>query len=804
MQQSLWGQEFNIETKEKTKKIINKVNNPKKTKTVSQTLKSKNVSIEEKIRLITENVNRILGGYSSDTIVIKSREELTEYINKAIDNGIIAIDTETNNSLDPLTCKLMGACIYTPGLGNAYVPVNHVDLNTRERLEWQVTEQRIKEEFDRLYNTKIIMHNGKFDYEVIKCTCNCDLNIYWDTMIASKVLDENEHSAGLKQQYIDKIDSSIEKYSIDHLFDIEYALVDPEVFALYAATDAYMTYKLYKYQINEFNKPENDGLLSLFLNIEMPVVKVSAEMELTGVCIDTEYAKRLSKKYHDKYDIIHKKLLDELDTYKSKIDTWRQTPEANTATKGKTLSEKLEFPPNTSSPTQLAILLYDVLKTPAVSTKTPRGTGEDILKKINLPICKLILEERGIRKLINTYIDKLPECISKNDGRLHCHFNQYGAGTGRFSSSDPNLQNIPSHENSIRMMFTASPGYVMIGSDYSQQEPRLLSHYSQDENMINAYKEGKDLYAMIASKVYHNNYEDNLEFNPITKQMQPDGKNRRTSVKSLLLGIMYGMGTSAIAATLKVSNAEAEDIKNSFFREFPNVEVWINETQKFAKTNGYVVDVWGRRRRLPDILKDKYVVTSNNKRIEFNPLLYTNGYNKNENKNEINNILTSLNNCKWKKQTDDVKAQARKMGYSVMDNSGFISRAERQCVNARIQGGAASMSKRAMVRVANNKELKKLGFRLLIAVHDELIGECPIENKEECKKLLSQEMLNAALPEVTVPMKCDADDFPSWYYDVYSSEIKKEYSQNGKNFEKLCYNHSEMLKEQLNFIVNSI
>ena len=139
MQQSLWGQEFNIETKEKTKKIINKVNNPKKTKTVSQTLKSKNVSIEEKIRLITENVNRILGGYSSDTVVIKSREELTEYINKAIDNGIIAIDTETNNSLDPLTCKLMGACIYTPGLDNAYVPVNHVDLNTRERLGWQVT-----------------------------------------------------------------------------------------------------------------------------------------------------------------------------------------------------------------------------------------------------------------------------------------------------------------------------------------------------------------------------------------------------------------------------------------------------------------------------------------------------------------------------------------------------------------------------------------------------------------------------------------------------------------------------------------
>ena len=171
---------------------------------------------------------------------------------------------------------------------------------------------------------------------------------------------------------------------------------------------------------------------------------------------------------------------------------------------------------------------------------------------------------------------------------------------------------------------------------------------------------------------------------------------------------------------------------------------------------------------------------------------------------EINSILTKLLASNWKTKTDEIKEQAKSKGYKVIDNTGFISRAERQCVNARIQGGAASMSKRAMIRVANNEELKRLGFRLLIAVHDELIGECPIENKEECKKLLSQEMLNAALPEVNVPMKCDADDFPSWYYDVYSSEIKKEFDKIGHDFEKLCYNHSEMLPEQLKFIVNGL
>lgn len=537
MNQSLWGQEFNLPSnKEKQKKIIEKANNPKQTKTVSQSLKSKKVSVHDKIKIITENVNRILGGYSSNTIVIKSKTELTEYIDKAIVNGIIAIDTETNNSLDPLTCSLMGACIYTPDMKSAYIPVNHADINTKERFDWQITEKDIKEQFDRLHDTKIIMHNGKFDYQVIKCTCDCDLGIYWDTMIASKVLNENEHSAGLKQQYMDKIDNSIEKYSIDHLFDIEYAIVDPELFALYAATDAYMTYKLYEWQVNELNKPENDGLLNLFMNIEMPVIKVTADMELTGICIDTEYANKLSIKYHKRYEETHEKLLKELESYKPKIDEWRKTPEANTSKSGKTLNEKLEYPPNMSSPTQLAILLYDVLKIKSVSTKTPRGTGEDILKKIDLPICNLILEERGLLKLINTYIDKLPECLSEKDNRLHCHFNQYGAGTGRFSSSDPNLQNIPSHNNEIRMMFTASPGHILIGGDFSQQEPRLLSHYSQDENMINAYKENKDLYAMIASRVYHNNYEDNLEFNPITHAIQPDGKQRRSSVKSLMLG----------------------------------------------------------------------------------------------------------------------------------------------------------------------------------------------------------------------------------------------------------------------------
>lgn len=787
--------------KNKKDNIVSKINNPKKIKTTKEvSIKSKKLSIPEKLSIINENVDKKLGIYKDKTIVIKSKEELEKYINKAIDNNIIAIDTETNNSLDPLTCKIMGLCLYTPGLDSAYVPVNHTDLNGT-RLDWQVTEKDINKELNKINDIIVLTHNGKFDYEVIYCTCDVKIPISWDSMVGAKVLNENEHSAGLKQQYIDKIDKSIEKYSIDELFNaIEYKYVEPEIFALYAATDSYMTYKLYEYQKAEFEKPENEGLYNLFRNIEIPIVTVAADMELTGICIDPEYTARLSKKYHKKYEELQKKINDELKKFDKQIADWRLTEEANFHPKkstgkglGKSKSEQLDDPVNITSPLQLAILLYDVLKVKPVSKKSPRGTGEEILKKINTPICGLILEQRGLLKLINTYIDKLPECISERDGRLHAHFNQYGAATGRFSSTDPNLQNIPSHNNEIRMMFTAPEGYTLVGGDFSQQEPRLLAHYSGDENMIEAYKENKDLYATIAAKVYHNNYEDNREFRP-DGTINPDGKKRRSSVKSLLLGIMYGMSTPSIAAQLKCDIKEAEEIKSGFFREFPKVNDWINETQKFAKENGYVEDVWGRRRRLPDISRPKFEVIDNNSSFEFNPLLKSSGINSFEKTDLANDYLIRLSKARNKFEVDNIKEQAKKDNISVRDNSGFVAQAERQCVNARIQGGAASMSKRAMINVHNNERLKELGFKLLIAVHDELIGECPEEHKEECKKLLSEIMINSALPDVVVPMKCDTDDFKSWYLDVYSSEVKKEFSE-------LCKVNSE--EDAFNILLNS-
>ena len=809
---SLWGAEFEVKnTKAQTRKILDKTTELKSIDVVDGTyraLKSKKVSDRDKLSLIRKEVTRVLGTYAENTIVIRSYTEFVSYIDKSISNGIIAIDTETNNSLDPISCKIMGLCLYTPEMKNAYIPVNHVDIDTKEKFSWQVTEEQIKEQLSRLSNATVLMHNGKFDYEVLKCTCDIVLHIDWDTMVGAKVLNELER-AGLKQQYIEKIDPSIEKYSIEQLFEnIDYAIVEPELFALYAATDAYMTYKLYEYQKNEFDKPDNAGLYNVFSTIEMPVVPVVAEMELAGVCIDNVYAERLSAKYHKMYDDLQIRITEELSKYDTIINNWRVTPEANkkevkNGKVQKSKNEQLDTPLNLSSPTQLAIFLYDILKQPVIDKKSPRGTGEPILKKMDLPICDLILESRGLLKLINTYIDKLPECVSKVDGRLHAHFNQFGADTGRFSSSDPNLQNIPSHNNEIRMLFTADKGKILVGGDFSQQEPRLLSHYADDTNMIQAYKDNKDLYAMIASRVYHNDYEDNLEFNPITKKIQPDGKERRTSVKSLLLGIMYGMGTASIAAKLNCSYEEADDIKNGFFREFPRVESWINQTHEFAHANGYVEDVWGRRRRLPDIQKDKYEVSYKNASLIFNPLLRANGKYNDNNAMLIETYKNRLEKCRSKKESDDVKRDATAHDIIIKDNTGFISQAERQCVNARIQGGAASMSKRAMINISKNKELEQLGFRLLIAVHDELIGECPVENADRVKELLSYEMIQSALPEVVVPMKCDTEAFVSWYYDVYSSEIKKEYSKSNGEFERLCCNHTECTREQLEKIINA-
>lgn len=814
---SLWGDEFEVPSEKKeVKKVAKKVSSPKDPKVETRkAMKSKTVSTFDKLQLIYEEVNRVLGGYTSNTKVITSKDELSQYIDEAIRNGIIAIDTETNNSLEPLTCLLMGACIYTPGQLSAYIPVHHTQPDTDILIENQLTESDIKEQFERLSNTKILMHNGKFDYEVIKCTCNCVLNIYWDTEIAARILDENE-LAGLKKQYILHIDSTQEKYDIEHLFQgIPYAYVKPEIFALYAATDAYITYRLYEWQKEQFNKPGNEKLFDLFMNVEMPIVPVCAEMELYGIEIDKEYAKRLSNKYHKKVDEVNAKIDAELSKYSDKISAWRLTKEANYKERNskpnktgeftykKSKNEQLENPPQLNSPTQLAILLYDILGTPAQDKKSPRGTGEEILQKINLPICDLILEKRGLEKLIGTYIDKIPECVNSKDNRLHAHFNQLGAGTGRFSSSNPNLQNIPSHVKEIRLMFRASDGDVFVGADFSQQEPRLLSAYSNDDTMIDAYKQNKDLYATIAAGVYKNDYWDNMEHRQ-DGSPNPEGKKRRSNCKSLLLGIMYGRGAPSIAEQIHSTVEEAQQIINDFYKQFPKVKEWTEKTEKDAKVTGYVEDLWGRRRRLPDILLPKYTVRSTKTNTEFNPILYTQGKVNNSSAALVESYKKKLSKVKSRNDYQKIQQEAERDGIYIVDNGAFISQAERQCVNARIQGGAASMTKVCMRKVFDDDELNRLGAKLVLQIHDEVIVECPKQNAEAVMSRLTYVMKTSVADKVQVPFKCDGYIVNCWYEDDFGDILKQELQKliasgtsKEESFSKLLKEHSELTSEQL-------
>ena len=821
MVDSLWGEEFKIEdTPAKTKKIIKKINSEKKASIeldAEKAVKSKKLSIDDKLVIVKQKVLETLGKQIENIVVLRTKEELHQYINKGLEIGRIAIDTETNNSLDPITCKLMGLCLYVKGEKQAYIPVNHINKETGVKLENQVNEKDIEDELNYLItnkgNCKSIFHNGKFDYEVLKCTCNVEIPVDWDTMIGAKLLDENEQSAGLKWQYINKIDPEQSKYDIENLFEkLPYEVVDPDLFALYAATDAMMTDKLYEWQMEKFKDPNLKDVLNLALTLEMPLVKVFAWMELNGVEFDSEYQKLLSAKYHKILDEVDAQLEIEINHVQPKIDAWRLTEEANkkiitnAGKEGKSKNEQLTTPINLSSPTQLAILLYDVLKVKPVSTKTPRGTGSDILEKINQPICKHLVKRKELEKLISGFIDALPDYVNV-DGRIHCHFNQLGAATGRQSSSEPNLQQIPSGDKSIRMLFKSSENHILVGDDYSQQEPRCLAAFSNDETMINSYKQNKDLYAMIASSVYHNNYEDNLEHYP-DGSINVEGKKRRASCKSLLLGLMYGRGVASIAEQIHGTVEEAQEIIDNFYNEFPKVKQWMDDSVTFAKKNGYVTDLWGRHRRLPDIQLPKYEVKNldKSKLTTFNPFL--NCANRVIKDNKVEYYKELLEKVRNRKEYEKIKDLALKENIEIKDNSGFIAQAERQCVNSRIQGSAASMTKQAMLDIYNDSLLRKLGFKLLISVHDELIGECPLENRDQVADRLSEVMKNAATSKCNVPFKCDAEISTCWYLPSYVAMVEEEFKekiQSGMTdheaFETECRERTESRRDQIYEIV---
>lgn len=744
-------------TKDNDKQILSKTS-----KKVSTPIIRGSKSLSERISNMKRLVEENLGEYKDKYIAIRDYDTLSNYIDKCIENNICAIDTETTG-LNPMLDKIVGFSIYTPNNQAAYIPINHIDYITNEKLDNQISIEQCKELLQKLVdnNVKIIMFNAKFDIRFIRHNLGVYLNPWWDGYIAQKLLNENETENGLKylhKKYIlkDKKDA----FSFSDLFsDIPFNLVPVNTGYIYAARDAEITFELYEYQKQFLDKnnqkcidKELQDVADVFRKIEMPLITVVADMEDSGICVDINYLETLSEKYNKLLLEKEAAFYNLCDKYSDKIEKYRLEHPDN----------KLGSLINIASPTQIAILLYDILKEKPIPKQPPRGTGEEVLKAMDNEFCKSILEYREVAKLITTYIDKMKDIINPNDGKVHCIFNQYGAKTGRFSSQDPNMQNIPSHNKEIRKMFTACDGNVLISSDFSQQEPRTLAHMCNDENMINAYKEGKDIYSWIASFVYNVPYEECKEFNSDGSK-NLEGKERRTSVKGLILGLMYGRGINSIAEQLNVSIKKAQEINDKFFNEFPKIKQFIEGSQEHARQFGYVETAWGRKRRLPNIQLDPYEFDfSKKQQLNFNPLDFDNDEEYIDYAS-IEKYTRLLDNCYSRVAKEQIKMQAAKEGVIIKDNGGYIADAERQCVNSIIQGTAADMTKKAMIAIGNDEILKELNCKLVLQVHDEVIAECPIENAKKCAERLSELMIESAKEKISVPMKCDAEITKQWY-----------------------------------------
>ena len=744
--------------------IAKKVNSKAKTSTTSV---KGGGGLLNLISMIKAKVEQYLGKDRDKYICIQDEQTLHDYITAIIDNRIVAIDTETTG-LDPMLDKIVGISLYTPGQKPAYIPINHVSYITGMRCDNQLDIEIVRRELERLTDVELenIMFNSCFDMRVIKNQVGVELLCTWDTSLASRCMNENEPSKKLKplhQKYC--LNGEEEEFTFDELFKgVTFDLIPISTAYLYAAKDGIVTYEFYefqkKYLYYDADRPMEDrngmnGVSWVFFNIEMPCVKAVADMEDTGVAFDFEYNEQLKVKYHKLLEDKTKAFYDKLEMYRDEIETYKKQNK----------NAKLDEPINVSSPPQLAILLYDIMKLPLPydkkKKKETRGTGEDILKGFKNPVCDAILEYRGLEKLVSTYIDKLPECVNPNDGRIHGKFNQYGADTGRFSSNDPNLQNIPSHNKDIRPMFKATDGYVFLSADYSQQEIKGMAQMCGDEGMIEAFRQGKDFYAEIASVAFGYPYEECLEFRP-DGTTNPAGKERRAQAKSILLGINYGRGAASIAEQLGCAKEKAEKIKEDVFKGFPAIAEFEKQSYDMVNTLGYVTTLWGRKRRLPSMLLPDYDFKwANDAPINSDILDFDSDDEEKEVPWEIQEkYRRKLSNCNFRDKKK-IFEQANAEGIWIIDNT--KDKDYTKVVNARIQGTAADLTKLAMIKLHNDKRLKELGFRMIIQVHDEILAECPKENAKEVIELFAKDMSEAPGDRFEIPLGCDVEVTDAWY-----------------------------------------
>ena len=762
---------------------INKVaENTKKSKTSPRKV-DKNITSE--LNRISQEVLEYFK--DSEAILITTRDELHSYIDKVIEAGIFAYDTETTG-LDRFRDHIVGSSLYYPGGVECYIPNKHLVPIFDQPYKNQLDYEDVKAEFDRLISAKckLILFNADFDLAVTHIWYKVDFMsiFYFDCYVAWKCLKENELHNGLKElynKYVLKGKGDPKKFT--DFFKVSlFPYCKPQIAKLYAANDAKITFIFYEWLLPYVTKTDPkciknhlERIADLVWNIEFPMVKICQTLFRTGIYLDTDVSTALVNRYHKEIADEEAKLAvmvqEIIDKNIYKVPTKAKKP----------FSTGKDF--NCTSPLHVKYLLYTLIGLPDNLGKKKGSTDKDVLNDINLPITNQILKVRSLSTLINTFVDKLPNSVTP-DGRIHAQFNSVIAATGRMSSQNPNLQNIPSHAVDIRHMFRASPGYVLVSSDYSAQEPRITAFISGDPKMQQAFRDGRDVYATVASFAFGVPYEQCLEFHPETHEYQPEGKQRRNEAKFILLGISYGRSVPSIADQLygkrtdmtdeeKVS--KAQEVYDKVLNSFPHLRNAMIGAENQAKTKGYVETILGRRRHLPNMQLPKYEFTAMSGYInpDIDPLDLSTLDNKDSIPPRIVKQLTKeFESYKhWGQVVKRTKELAEKK-IRVINNKTKIAEESRKTLNSIIQGSAADQTKMAMISLYHSEEWKKIGGRLLIPVHDELIAEVPEEYKDEGGRILSETMVAAAnfLP---FPSKCDVEMCIHWYGLAYPCEYDK-------------------------------
>jgi len=636
-------------------------------------------------------------------ILVQELDELLRLCKKLKRETIVSLDTETNGlnifgigGEDPT--KIVGVVLSLKSYNeHYYIPFGHA--TGEKQLPEHIVFEALKPFLESSDLLKVL-HNAKYDIHVLHNHGIELQGFHFDTMIAMSLLNENEPSYALKNlankygQYFGYEDSSATYEELFGKGGFENTPLD--IGSIYAAKDGHLTLMFYDFIMEQFERmPE---LKQYYFDIERDITLVSVEMERNGFTVDLDYSKTYAKELE--HDV--KMLEMELKRHFGDI--------------------------NVNSPVQLSEVLFDKLGLHKhFPSNWKRSTDKTTLKKLSEHHegCKVLLQYRDINKLLSTYVIPLPEKTDKN-GKLHGQFNQSGTVTGRFSSNNPNLQNLP---YKARKLIKASEGKVIVGADFSQIEPRVLAHMSGDEMFKAPYITGRDLYSEIASQTFKKPIEECL-----------DGSIYRKYAKTILLGVMYGMSPNALAGMLGIPTYEAEQFINDFFNTYQGVTDFVKEQNDLADEQSFVRTMFKRKRRFIGHKQVAKAYKAVCKKME-------------EKHGDVPNDI-------W---GSDMPYKDKAALWKVAKPYG---RVKRMSVNAVIQGSAAEIMKIAMIKLW--KHCLEKGYKFIATVHDEVLIEVPETITLEEVEVLENIMADAVT--ISIPIKCDVEMSKVWGEGVSKKE----------------------------------